>query len=75
MIQEEISQRYHDQHIPEDVWYQKSLAERYDIIQVTVNDVAAFFRNQILGKKIESEIDHPAKQQLQVRELRIIELR
>lgn len=47
VIQEEISQRYHDQHIPEDVWYQKSLAERYDIIQVTVNDVAAFFRGEI----------------------------
>ena len=63
IVKQKISQRDDDQKIPKNIGDQKDLAKRDQIIDGTMNDIATFCRDQILGKNEENKVDYPAKQQ------------
>ena len=73
VIKEGVEQRAENQKIPADVKDDKEFIERNQIIQRTVNGVASFRRDEVLGNKVHHKIENPAAQQLYMGKARFIQ--
>ena len=66
IIQKEVAQGYHDQHIPAHIGQHEYFVEGDHIIQPAVHRHAAGFGNQVFSDEVQGEINQPGAQQLQV---------
>lgn len=74
VVEHEIQKGDHDQCVPEYIGNQKVFAKRNQIIQWTVDYMAALGRNQIFGQEIGNKITYPSEQPLQMGKTGIVEL-
>ena len=73
VIEQRIGQGAEDEEIPAHIEDHEELVKGDQIIQRAVDGMAALRRDQVFGDKIQSKVDNPAAQQLQMGKARLVQ--